>query len=139
VSGVSSRRAIRLCERCFGVKAQDNLSRGRQEVPDEAGWRDHGRRASKYRRLIRFSHLNFRESDDLCLRNLDCLSNYLALLIRRKECDIRGVASEASRLHALRKTESAVPAMDNFPAVRILGLIDVRIDLDGSPLGYLRS
>jgi hypothetical protein len=29
--------------------------------------------------------------------------------------------------------------MDNFPAVRILGLIDVRIDLDGSPLGYLRS
>jgi hypothetical protein len=42
-------------------------------------------------------------------------------------------------LHTLRKAEGALPAIDNFPAVRVLGLIDVRIDLDGSPLEYVRS
>jgi hypothetical protein len=51
-----------------------------------------------YRPVIRFSHLSIHESDDLCPRNLDRLSNYLALLVRREEGDIRGVAS-ASDAH----------------------------------------
>ena len=33
--------------------------------------------------------------------NLDCLSNYLALLVRREEGDIRGVASTKNVGHSL--------------------------------------
>jgi hypothetical protein len=47
VSGVSFSSRDPPCERCFGVKAQDNLSRGRHEVLDEAGRLDHERGASR--------------------------------------------------------------------------------------------
>ena len=50
-----ARSALR---RCFRIKAQDNLSRGRHEVPDEARRQDHERERRGYRPLIRFLHLS---------------------------------------------------------------------------------
>src|ERR1700719_3878803 len=77
-----------------------------------------------YRPLIRFSHLSFRKSDDLCLRNLDRLSNYLALLVRRKEGDIRGVASTS---HAHDTFDGREPCRIDQPPI----VFDV--DLDHRP------
>lgn len=44
-------------------------------------------------------------------------------------------------LHALRKAEVALPAAKNQPAVRVrvFGLIEVCVDLEGDTLGHVRS